>query len=143
MGDCWAQGDPPLPCPSEPGKQCLDPAGWLLPATAPYQHLPAEPAQMLQECGSATTRYCRNALRVGKGQAGAVLPLSTHIPHSSPNPQTQRAAACTPYLGRGPSPLCDPGQAAWAVGALIPRDAKSCFLSPLLLPLGWEMSDLG
>ncbi|XP_062353995.1 obscurin-like protein 1 [Cinclus cinclus] len=27
---------------------------------SPCQHLPAEPAQMLQECGSATTRYCRN-----------------------------------------------------------------------------------
>ncbi|KAM3667925.1 obscurin-like protein 1 [Ammospiza maritima maritima] len=32
----------------------------LGPVTAPCQHLPAEPAQMLQECGSATTRYCRN-----------------------------------------------------------------------------------
>ncbi|KAM4669508.1 obscurin-like protein 1 [Amazona ochrocephala] len=49
------------PCevtPPSPG-----PAGCRPPAAAPYQHLAAEPAQMLQECGPATTRYCRNAQR--------------------------------------------------------------------------------
>lgn len=73
----------------------------LAPLTAPCQHLPAEPAQALQECGSATTRYCRNASarRVGKGRAGALLPPL------SPSPSTQQPAAYAPCLGRDPPPL--------------------------------------
>uniref|UniRef100_A0A8C0BWY7 Ig-like domain-containing protein n=1 Tax=Buteo japonicus TaxID=224669 RepID=A0A8C0BWY7_9AVES len=70
------------PAPLSPGGEHPGPARCLPPTTAPYQHLPPEPAQMLQECGSATTRYCRNAPRVGKGQTGArpasTIP-STHI----------------------------------------------------------------
>lgn len=82
--------------PLSPGGEHPGPAQCLPSATAPYQHLPSEPAQMLQECGSATTRYCRNAPRVGKGQTGA-CPASTI-------PSTRQAAACAPHLGGRPPP---------------------------------------
>lgn len=85
-----AQG---VPCPPRSGRKSQPGSSrGLAPVTAPCQHLPAEPAQMLQECGSATTRYCRNvnAGRVGKGREGPLLPLL------SPSPSIQQAAAHAP-----------------------------------------------
>lgn len=75
-----AQG---VPCPPKSGRKSQSGSSrGLAPVTAPCQHLPAEPAQMLQECGSATTRYCRNvnAGRVGKGREGALLPPPSPSP---------------------------------------------------------------
>lgn len=112
-GDHWVQGGSFVP-PSLGGSAWIRPPGCLLPATAPYQHLPAEPAQMLQECGSATTRYCRNAPRVGKGRAGAVLPQ----PSLSPAPSEQLPAlpmeAVVPPAAPGAGVSSETlGQAAW------------------------------
>lgn len=111
------------------------------PVSAPCQHLPAEPAQMLQECGSATTRYCRNASarRVGKGRAGALLPLL------SPSPSTQQAAACAPCLGRGPPPLEleSPRNPGTGCECFSP---SGCTEPPFVtspIALGWEMGAFG
>lgn len=122
-GGRLAQG---VPCPPKSGRKSQSGSSRsLAPVTAPCQHLPAEPAQMLQECGSATTRYCRNVdtRRVGKGRAGALLPLL------SPSPSIQQAAAHAPCLGKGPhlwnwSPLCK---------CLSPPGCKEPLLSLLLL----------
>lgn len=98
------------------------PAGCRPPAAAPYQHLAAEPAQMLQECGSATTRYCRNAPRVGKGRARAVLPPPFPLPSTHKQLPVSGAGVPSAALGQ-------------AVGTLAPQGAKICLLPPL--PLDW------
>lgn len=110
----------------------------LAAVTAPCQHLPAEPAQMLQECGSATTRYCRNvnARRVGKGRAGALLPPLS--------PSTRQAASHALCLGRGlpPLELESPLEPGIGCKCLSLTGCKKSFFVTAPITLGWEMDDL-
>lgn len=102
------------------------------PMTAPYQHLCTEPAQMRQECGSATTRYCRNAPAGGEGPCWGPFFLS------QPHPQHCRDPASPVPHGQVPPP--SPGLTWHCCGwdaphhSLTPLSVLSLKLLAVLLP---------